>query len=256
MTTPSTDTTDDARPARSSSEIKSMDRAELVERFRGYVHGIADDLYEPDHHHFEFEDVCAYGYQGLLEAHDRFDPDHEASFMNFAYYRIHGAICDGLRASQWSSRHRNVELEDHFESPKSDEAPGHYGKEESARADTVPMGVENADEEDAVRILLMHRSDVEHLEHTNGSPQHQTFQGRRVGERLEEALETLSEMERELVLRYYIRGETLESIADDLGCSKSWASRLRRRALDDLDDALPELEGDEVETISSRDRAA
>ncbi len=242
-----------------SDDIASLTPEALVERFKGYVHRIAADLHDPDHHQLTFEDVCAYGYEGLLDAHERFEPDREASFMNFAYYRIHGAICDGLRSGEWSSRHRVVELEDHFESRRDDETPGHYAKDESSHSDSLPTGYrddEGDEHDDPVTILLMNRADVEHLEHTVTSPQHQHLYGREMSDQMEDALDQLSEMERAIVVRYYLQDETVESIADDLGCSKSWACRLKQRAIDELADILPDFDRNAVAELTSRDVAA
>src|SRR5262249_37836764 len=52
----------------------------------------------------EYEELVAYGTQGLLEAAQRFDPKAGASFQTFSYYRIRGAIYDGLRHMGWLSR--------------------------------------------------------------------------------------------------------------------------------------------------------
>src|SRR5690349_15607763 len=52
----------------------------------------------------DFEDLVEYGMIGLLEAADRYDPKFGANFMTFAYYRIRGAIYDGLRGMGWMSR--------------------------------------------------------------------------------------------------------------------------------------------------------
>ena len=43
------------------------------------------------------EDLEAFGIQGLLEAHSRFDASRGARFGTFAYYRIRGAMLDGVR---------------------------------------------------------------------------------------------------------------------------------------------------------------
>ena len=45
------------------------------------------------------------------------------------------------------------------------------------------------------------------------------------------ALSDLPERERALVERHYYGGEAFEAIAEDLGISKSWASRLHERAV-------------------------
>src|SRR5262252_2218784 len=52
----------------------------------------------------ELEDLVAYGSKGLVEAAERFDPRHGVAFSTFAYYRIRGAMFDGLRTMGWYSR--------------------------------------------------------------------------------------------------------------------------------------------------------
>jgi DNA-directed RNA polymerase specialized sigma subunit len=43
------------------------------------------------------EDLVALGVQGLLGARQRFDADERTRFESFAYYRVRGAILDGVQ---------------------------------------------------------------------------------------------------------------------------------------------------------------
>jgi RNA polymerase sigma factor FliA len=52
-----------------------------------------------------------------------------------------------------------------------------------------------------------------------------------LAERLRRSVEALPDRERALVERHYYNGETFDAIAEDLGISKSWASRLHERAI-------------------------
>src|SRR4029078_7285804 len=54
----------------------------------------------------------AWGREGLLDAARRFEPDRGVSFRTFAYYRVRGAMLDGLRKmGNWSRRgHERVAL--------------------------------------------------------------------------------------------------------------------------------------------------
>jgi DNA-directed RNA polymerase specialized sigma24 family protein len=52
----------------------------------------------------------------------------------------------------------------------------------------------------------------------------------------------LSEGERQLVERHYFRGEAFNDIAESLGISKSWASRMHAKALLCLREALTDRE--------------
>src|SRR6185436_14020281 len=50
------------------------------------------------------DDLVGYGHKGLIEAADRFDSKQGVTFTTFAYYRIRGAMLDGLRSMGWYSR--------------------------------------------------------------------------------------------------------------------------------------------------------
>src|SRR5439155_8319416 len=69
-----------------------------------YVRAIAARIKDQLPKEIEFDDLVAYGTQGLLEAADRYDGKHGASFTTFAYYRVRGAIFDGLRGMGWLPR--------------------------------------------------------------------------------------------------------------------------------------------------------
>src|SRR5699024_1818779 len=60
----------------------------------------------------EFEDLVSWGYQGLLEARERFDPNLDATFSSYAYYRIRGAMIDGLCRTGWAMRGSAIQLRD------------------------------------------------------------------------------------------------------------------------------------------------
>src|SRR6185437_11544518 len=49
--------------------------------------------------HIELEELIALANAGLAEAAARYEPDRGAAFTTFAWYRVHGAILDGLRRS-------------------------------------------------------------------------------------------------------------------------------------------------------------
>ena len=53
----------------------------------------------------ERSELEAWGREGLLDAARRFDPSRGIGFRTFAYYRVRGAILDGLRKmGTWSRR--------------------------------------------------------------------------------------------------------------------------------------------------------
>jgi RNA polymerase sigma factor FliA len=54
--------------------------------------------------HVLLEDLVHSGVVGLIEAVDKFDPTRNVSLQAYAQFRIRGAILDGLRDLDWSSR--------------------------------------------------------------------------------------------------------------------------------------------------------
>jgi RNA polymerase sigma factor for flagellar operon FliA len=54
--------------------------------------------------HCELDDLASCGLVALIEAVDRFDPKKGASFEQYAWTRVTGAIMDELRRQDWASR--------------------------------------------------------------------------------------------------------------------------------------------------------
>jgi RNA polymerase sigma factor for flagellar operon FliA len=54
--------------------------------------------------HCELDDLASSGIVALMEAVDRFDPTKGASFEQYAWTRVAGALVDDLRKHDWASR--------------------------------------------------------------------------------------------------------------------------------------------------------
>src|SRR3954462_11092357 len=54
--------------------------------------------------HWELDDLVSCGLLALVEAIDRFDPAKGATFEQYAWTRVSGAIMDDLRRQDWASR--------------------------------------------------------------------------------------------------------------------------------------------------------
>src|ERR1043165_4246470 len=69
----------------------------LVERYRSYAHALAAEFIRKIPAQVDRDDVVGYAELGLVEAARTFDPANGVHFKTFSYYRIRGAIYDGLR---------------------------------------------------------------------------------------------------------------------------------------------------------------
>src|SRR3954466_9273899 len=85
--------------------LSDRDRQKLVDHNVPFVRSIAGKIKEQLPREIEFDDLYNYGMQGLLEAAERHDRKHGEGFQTFAYYRVRGAMFDGLRAMGWLPRH-------------------------------------------------------------------------------------------------------------------------------------------------------
>src|SRR5262245_18600760 len=87
-----------------ASEDKRIETQRLIEQHLSLVQAIARKVKRTLGGAIDLEDLVGYGSKGLVEAAERFDPGHGVVFTTFAYYRIRGAMYDGLRTMGWYSR--------------------------------------------------------------------------------------------------------------------------------------------------------
>ncbi|HQH81025.1 MAG TPA: sigma-70 family RNA polymerase sigma factor, partial [bacterium] len=79
-------------------------RDDLINQYMPYAASIANRVCQSLSSAVDYEEVLCNARLGLLEAAKRFDDTQEVDFRTFAYYRIKGAIYDGLRRSGWLPR--------------------------------------------------------------------------------------------------------------------------------------------------------
>lgn len=79
-------------------------RDQLVLSYAPMVRYIASRKVRELPAHCELDDLASAGLVALLEAIDRFDPAKGASFEQYAWTRVSGALVDELRKLDWASR--------------------------------------------------------------------------------------------------------------------------------------------------------
>jgi RNA polymerase sigma factor FliA len=231
---------------RAPAAPKTADKKRLVADNLPYVRAIAARIKDQLPKEIEFDDLVAYGTQGLLEAADRYDGKHGASFTTFAYYRVRGAIFDGLRGMGWLprgeyARARFEERAAAYLANLADREAGAeaYGGPGTARAleDEVRDLANALGGVAAVFITSLNLDDEQAMRDDAPHPQERIEQ-REVETTLRSALHALPEKERRLIELYYFEEKTLEEAGSAIGLSKSWASRLHARAIDLLKSGL------------------
>jgi RNA polymerase sigma factor for flagellar operon FliA len=193
----------------------------------------------------DLEDLVAYGSKGLVEAAERFDARQGVAFSTFAYYRIRGAMYDGLRTMGWYSRadyarYRAEERANEYLRSQADREGA--ARAEGARAPAAdPATALESIGEILSGIAAVHITSLEAAstvaDESLPAPDAAVDTGR-LSRRVREAVAQLPDKERELMQLYYFADKTLEEAGAALGLSKSWASRLHARAVSLLREAL------------------
>jgi RNA polymerase sigma factor for flagellar operon FliA len=234
---------------------------QLVEQHLPLVQAIARKVKKSVGATVDIEDLVGYGSKGLVEAAERFDPRHGVAFSTFAYYRVRGAMFDGLRNMGWLPRHEYARMR--FEERAAAYLANLTEREAGAE---LPAVVNIEDEVRQVAEALggvaaifvttlegqKERGDV--AAGTTPTPQLDVEQKER-DVAVEDALKELPEKERRLLQLYYFEDRPLEEVGRIMGLSKSWSSRLHARAIDLLKDALKRRVGPEGKTVAAKTRA-
>ncbi len=178
---------------------------QLVAAHQGLVRAIASRISRTLPPYIDPHDVVGYGQIGLAEAAASFDPSRGVQFSSYAHHRVRGAILNGLREMSWFVPETNAA--------------------QPAEGQSSPPSVP--------RRSTCQRLAIEELTHEPTDPDNAQLQldSLEYRGRLYEILASLPEHETELLRLTYARRMPLAQVAEQLGVSRSWASRLHARVL-------------------------
>ena len=222
------------------SELNDAQRAALAEKHRFLVWKALRLVWPRVHGHVEKDEIVSLGDLGLAEAASRWDPDGGASFATFAWYRVQGAILDGLRRS--SNLPRRVWAQIVALRAAGELLEAQLVKEAALRrqgapaADTAGKLREVKETMAAVEaIYVVSTRSFDEVAHSPepepGETPDQRIDRAALRAKVNAALASLPERERALVEKHYLEGKNLLEAGEELGISKSWASRLHAQAV-------------------------
>jgi RNA polymerase sigma factor for flagellar operon FliA len=219
------------------------DQPEVLARFNEnleLVEVLARQIIRSLGHAAELDDLLSFGREGLLDAARRFDDSRGVPFRGYANFRVRGAIIDGVRSSARLSRRTHERLNGLQAAARVSE-----GAVEDLNAPRPAV----ADPASAERALGDHLAamatamaagflsptaqgeDGERTPVASGDDPEEAFGRAELLLVIQQALGELPKEEAELVRRHYLEGHRFDRVAEELGLSKSWASRLHTRAL-------------------------
>jgi RNA polymerase sigma factor for flagellar operon FliA len=222
--------------------VDAAARARLVEDHVDLARRAASIVFPRVKDHVEFEELVAIATTGLVEAAQRFDPERGASFNTFAWYRVQGAILDGLRRATQLPKRTWAKL-------VALRAASEYLEHRSDRdAGAAQRGVPPAQGADALAAIKQAMSAIRTMYVTSlegmrdkgfdpavdAAPPDERLDTQRLSSKLRDAIAALPDRERELMTKHYWEGKNLLEAGAELGISKSWACRLHAQAVDRL----------------------
>ena len=240
--------------------LSAADRQKLVDANVPFVRSIASKIKDQLPREIEFDDLYNFGMQGLLEAAERYDRRHGVTFQTFAYYRVRGAMFDGLRNMGWLPRHEYARLR--FEERAAAYLTNLSEREAGAGVAAEAAAVVNIEDEvrqvaealggvAAIFVTTMEGQKEKGDVATGMTPTPQVDIERQERDvAVEAALRELPDKERRLLQLYYFEDRPLEEVGKIMGLSKSWSSRLHARAIDLLKDALKRQVGPEGNVVA------
>ncbi len=216
-------------------------REQLIESCQGLVRNLAWQIHARMAHHIDVDDLVAYGQIGLAEAARDFDPERGGKFSTFAYYRIRGAIYDGISKMSWFSRARFRRLR--FEQRANEVLAAEAGElPTSGDLGEEARWLERVSQQLAMAYLTSNSQDGGLDESQLVDPHAEQPSELAIGEEMRVVLRQLVDQlppeAANLIRGAYFEGLTLQEAGERIGVSKAWASRLHARSLESLARAL------------------
>jgi RNA polymerase sigma factor for flagellar operon FliA len=204
----------------------------LVEDHLDLPRRLAALIFKRVRRHVELDDLIAFGNTGLVDAARRFDSTRHVSFETFAWYRVYGAIIDGVRrlaplprdtwralASLRRERARITRADPSETITMLDVQIAATGRVYSVAFDEAAISTATPVTRDPAEVIDIERSSI----------------------RACEAIGRLPRPQRDLLRKHYWQDKDLLTAGAELGRSKSWASRNHAEALDRLRHDMREM---------------
>jgi RNA polymerase sigma factor for flagellar operon FliA len=191
----------------------------------------------------DFEDLVSAGTLGLVKAARSFDPHRDAEFKTYAYIRVRGAVLDELRKKSFVPtgqihQIRNVQriyqqyVAEHGNTPTDED----LAERADLSVEQLYKVLEEARKQNFLSIHGLAGDEDDERTHSlvppdaAPSPDDQVVR-KEMLERMSQAIQSLGERDRIVLILYYERDLTMKEAAQVLGVTESRVSQLHAAAL-------------------------
>ena len=214
----------------------------LIKYVLGRIKGSFPSIYTMD-------DITGYGIEGLIDAIEKYSPDKGARFETYAIMRIRGTIIDKIRSEDWIPRSVRKKMKDVREAtetlrkqlgrvPTSTEVGQVLGIEKE-KVDTIlsynttvsSIYEKRGNTDDSTEI-------IDSIEDTNTTAPLEKLEEKDTKTELQNALKSLPERERTIMVLYYQKNMTLKEIGETIEVSESRVCQIHAQAIMKLKNIL------------------
>ncbi len=221
-------------------------RSYLVEKYSPLVKHVAGRVAIGMPQNVEFDDLVSYGVFGLLDAIEKFDPEREIKFKTYAMTRIRGSIFDESRSVDWiprSIRQKAKQLEQVIGMLENKEGKTvedeDIAKELGLSVDEYASLLTKLSGTSLVSLndiwFLGDENDEVSFMETLESPANMNpdviIEKEEIKNIIVEAIKTLPEKEKKVIVLYYYEDLTLKEIGEVLEVTESRISQLHTKAV-------------------------
>ena len=223
--------------------LSTQEQNALVTETLDLVGHVVSELAVRYPRHVDRAELWNAGALGLVEASRRYNPEAEIPFARYAAIRIRGSIIDSTRNRDWATRSVRRHLRDIQQAavrleeqtgvaPSQAELAGCLGitvadltaRQAQASVSTL-LHLDTADSEET---SLAERVEEERID----AVPELALEQRELRGTLQTAVRHLPPVQAEVISRYYLRGELLQDVAEDMGLTTARVSQIRSEALD------------------------
>ncbi len=193
--------------------------------------------------HIDPDDLRSAGREGLMQAARSFDEAQGVPFRRWANLRVHGSMLDFVRRQSGLPRRvyrqvRALTAADHVQAADADSPKPSSAEDADARLDEL-LGKSAT----AMALGFLTMTSTEGLQVAEDAEGPETIAARsEILGILRREIAKQPDAERTLLERHYFDDITVEEAAREIGLSKSWASRLHARAIENLGRSLRKLQ--------------